>query len=85
MPESVREVFKRPHNPPLVTMALRADGTVESVVIVTSSGVPEVDAMVRRVIESVVPFAPFSPLLAREFDVVEIRRTWTFDTALRLN
>ena len=46
--------------------------------------VPEVDAAVRRVVESVAPYPPFPPALAREFDVVEIRRTWTFDTAVRL-
>ena len=84
LPDAVREVLKRPHNPPLVTVALRADGTVESVVFVTSSGVPEVDAAVRRVVESVAPYAPFSPVLAREYDVVEIRRTWSIDTAIRL-
>ena len=81
----VREVVKRPHNPPLVTVALRADGTVESVTFVISSGVPEIDAAVRRVVESVAPYPPFPPVLAREYDVVEIRRTWTFDTAVRLN
>jgi TonB family protein len=68
-----------------VKVALRADGTVESVVVVTGSGLPEVDAAVRRVVEGAAPYAPFSPVLAREFDVVEIRRTWVFDTAFRLN
>ena len=62
----------------------RADGTVETVTFVISSGVPEIDAAVRRVVESVAPYPPFPPALAREFDVVEIRRTWTFDTAVRL-
>jgi len=84
LPEAVREAFRRPHNPPLVTLALRADGTVEGVVFVTSSGVAEVDAAVRRVVEGVAPFPPFPPALSREFDVVEIRRSWTFDTAVRL-
>ncbi len=31
-------------------------------------------------------FAPaFPPGLASEYDVIEVRRTWHFDTAIRLN
>jgi hypothetical protein len=30
------------------------------------------------------PFSPFPPGLSMDYDVVEIRRTWTFDTAVRL-
>jgi hypothetical protein len=32
-----------------------------------------------------VPYQAFSPELAREFDVIEIRRTWYFDVAVRLH
>jgi hypothetical protein len=31
-----------------------------------------------------VPYTAFPPALARDFDVIEIRRTWQFDTAVRL-
>jgi hypothetical protein len=31
-----------------------------------------------------VPYTTFTPALAREFDVIEIRRTWYFDAAVRL-
>ncbi|MEY4412913.1 MAG: hypothetical protein RIQ53_206, partial [Pseudomonadota bacterium] len=71
--------------PPTVTVALRSDGSVESVVFVTSSGVPEVDDAIRRMVEAQRPYAVFPPALARLFDVVEIRRTWYFDAAVRLH
>ena len=80
----VREVAKRPHTNPMVTVAVRSDGSVESVTFVVSSGVAEVDEAIRRIIESQTPYQKFSPALAREFDVVEIRRTWYFDNAVRL-
>ncbi|MEP7157257.1 MAG: TonB C-terminal domain-containing protein, partial [Betaproteobacteria bacterium] len=83
--EVVREVVKRPHINPMVTVAMRSDGSVESVTFVLSSGVPEVDEAIRRIVQSHMPYPAFPPALAREFDVIEIRRTWYFDTAVRLN
>jgi hypothetical protein len=35
-------------------------------------------------VQSQVPYQAFPPSLAREFDVIEIRRTWSFDMAIRL-
>jgi hypothetical protein len=49
-----------------------------------SSGVAEVDEAIRRIVQSHVPYRAFPPGLAREYDVVEIRRTWHFDQAIRL-
>jgi hypothetical protein len=35
-------------------------------------------------VRSQTPYQAFPPALAREFDVIEIRRTWHFDMAIRL-
>ena len=80
----VRDAAKRPHSNPLVTVAVRSDGSVESVTFVSSSGVVEIDDAIRRIVQSQAPYAAFPPALAREFDVVEIRRSWHFDMAIRL-
>ncbi len=85
LPDKVREVTRRPHTPPTVTVALRSDGSVESVTFVVSSGVPEVDEAIRRMVEVQHPYAAFPPALARLYDVIEIRRTWYFDAAVRLH
>ena len=68
----------------MVTVAVRSDRSVESVIFVLSSGAAEVDEAIRRIVESHKPYPPFPPALARDFDVVEIRRTWHFDSAVRL-
>ena len=47
-------------------------------------GVAEVDAAIRRLIESHRPYPAFQPALARDIDVIEIRRTWYFNDAVRL-
>ena len=82
--DMVREAVKRPYTNPLVTVAIRSDGSVESVTFVMSSGVPEIDEAIRRIVQSQVPYQTFPPALAREYDVIEIRRTWYFDVAVRL-
>jgi TonB family protein len=80
-----RETVKQPHTDPVVTVAVRSDGSVESVTFVKSSGVPAVDEVVRRIIDSQKPYQPFPSTLARDYDVIEIRRRWHFDTAVRLD
>ncbi|HQR72495.1 MAG TPA: TonB C-terminal domain-containing protein, partial [Burkholderiaceae bacterium] len=82
--DMIREAAKRPHRDPMVTVAVRSDGSVESVTFVVSSGVAEIDAAIRRIVESQVPYQAFPPALAREYDVIEIRRMWHFDVAVRL-
>jgi TolA protein len=82
--ELVREAAQQPHSDPLVTVAVRSDGSVESISFVRSSGVPAIDEAVRRIVQSHANYPPFQPALAREFDVIEIRRSWHFDTAIRL-
>ena len=82
--DMVREAVKQPHTNPLVTVAIRSDGTVESVKFDQSSGAPALDEAIRRVVESQRPYQAFPPGLASEYDVIEIRRTWHFDVAIRL-
>ncbi len=73
IPDSMRETLKQRHADPMVTVAVRADGSVQSVTLVTSSGVPAVDEWVRRVARDLQPYPVFPPDLAFDYDVVEIR------------
>ncbi len=82
--DKVREALQQPHTQPVLTVAIRSDGSVESVTFVRSSGVAAIDEAVRGIVHSQAPYQSFSPLLARDYDVIEIRRTWHFDVAVRL-
>ncbi len=57
---------------------------MENVIFNRSSGLPQVDDAVRRIVLAFAPYPPFSSDLAMDYDVIEIRRVWTFDTAVRL-
>ena len=82
--DMVREAAKLPHTNPMVTVAIRNDGSVESVTFVLSSGAAAIDEAIRRIVHSQEHYQAFPPGLAREYDVIEIRRTWYFDMAIRL-
>ena len=80
----VREIAKRPHANPVVTVAVRSDGSVESVTFEALSGVAEIDNEIRRIVQSQEHYEAFPPALASQYDVIEIRRTWYFDVGIRL-
>ena len=69
---------------PMVTVAIRSDGSLENVHIERSSGVRELDEAVRRIANFFAPYSAFPPALARQFDVIEIRRIWQFEGTLRI-
>jgi membrane protein involved in colicin uptake len=82
--DQLKQAKTGPYENPVVTVALRSDGSVESVTINRSSGLPDVDNAVRRIVMLLSPYDPFPGDLAMDVDVLEIRRVWSMDTALRL-
>jgi outer membrane biosynthesis protein TonB len=83
--EAVRDAATKLRMNPTVTVAVRSDGSVESITFELSSGVAEVDESIRRMVRSQEHYQAFPPDLARDYDVIEIRRTWHFDVAVRLH
>ncbi|MBC3935755.1 energy transducer TonB [Undibacterium sp. CY7W] len=69
---------------PIVTVAIRSDGTVEEVTIHRSSGRMDLDQAVRNIVRLNTRYAAFPPAVAAQYDVIEIRRIWSFDDSLRL-
>ena len=59
-------------------VAVRANGSVESIEVLQSSGVPVLDRAARRIVRLAEPFDAFPPDLAAQADTVEIIRTWQF-------
>jgi len=69
---------------PVVSVAVRRDGSVEEVIIQRSSGQRDLDQAVRRIVQLNAPYSVFPPDLARAYDVIEIRRVWVFGSTLRI-
>ena len=74
----------RARDNPVVTVAIRSDGSLEDVLIHRSSGLRELDEAVRRISRLYAPYSVFPPALALLYDVIEIRRVWFFDDTLKI-
>ena len=62
----------------LITVSIRADGSVEGVEINRSSGQRVLDAAAVKIVEMAGPFAAFPADIRRDTDILYITRTWTF-------
>lgn len=62
----------------VLTVAIRADGSLERVEINRSSGNAVLDNAARRIAQLASPYAAFPPAIRQDTDILEITRTWTF-------
>ena len=62
----------------ILTVSIRADGTVEDVRINRKSGHRILDAAAVKIVEMAGPYAPFPDDIRRDTDILSITRTWTF-------
>jgi len=60
-------------------IAMQADGKVKSIEILESSGKRILDSSAIKIIHLAAPFAPFSPQMRRDTDILEIIRTIEFE------
>lgn len=68
----------------LLSVILRADGSVEKIEVVRPSGHEVLDDAATRIVRLASPFASFPPDIRRDTDQIEILRTWTFTNADRI-
>lgn len=62
----------------LLTVAIKADGSIERVEINRSSGKKVLDAAAVRILQLAAPYSAFPADIRHDTDIVEITRTWTF-------
>lgn len=65
------------HGQLVLTVAVRRDGSVESIDVIQPSGYPVLDDAAVRTVRLAEPFAPL-PKTAEAIDVLHITRTWQF-------
>lgn len=68
----------------LLSVIINADGSVRSVQIDRSSGHKVLDQAAQRVVQLAAPYAAFPADIRRDFELIEITRTWVFTRADQL-
>jgi len=69
---------------PTLDVAIRADGSLQEVLVVRSSGHAELDQAAQQIVRLGAPYAPFPPQLRQRYDVLRIARPWRFDAGGRI-
>jgi protein TonB len=64
----------------LMTVGINQDGSVESIDIRRSSGMPELDQAAQRIVMLAAPYSPLPENIRSQVDVLHITRTWKFST-----
>ena len=75
-PEEARA--RRIHGQLQLTVAIKADGEVESVEIDRSSGKKVLDEAAKRIVRLAAPYDRFPNDIKRDTDIIHITRTWMF-------
>lgn len=66
-------------------VAIRADGSVQEVRVLKSSGFRVLDQAAIEIVRLAAPFSPFPPEIREDTDILEIIRTWQFEKGDRLS
>jgi protein TonB len=68
----------------LLSVSIRADGSVDKVGVQRSSGHKVLDDAAVRIVKMAAPYAPFPPDIRKDYDIIEITRTWKFERSDRV-
>lgn len=68
----------------LLSVSIRADGAVEKVGVLRSSGHKVLDDAAVRIVKMAAPYAPFPPDIRKDYEIIEITRTWKFERSDRV-
>ena len=76
-PSELRQ--KKLHGDLVLTVGIRKNGTIESIDIMRSSGIKEIDQAAVRIVRVCAPYAPLPDNITDKVDILHITRTWRFE------
>jgi protein TonB len=78
-PNELRQ--KKLHGDLVLTVGIHRNGTVESIDVMRSSGIPEIDHAAIEIVQLAAPYSPLPDNITETVDILHITRTWRFETA----
>jgi protein TonB len=72
---------KKLHGDLILTVGINPNGTVESIDVMRSSGISDIDQAAINIVQMAAPYAPLPENIAERVDILHITRTWRFETA----
>ncbi len=66
-------------------VGIKHNGSIYNIQIVKSSGNKALDEAAKRIVRMSAPFSPLPKQVAKQLDVLKIRRVWSFSDDAQLN
>lgn len=77
-PSELRQ--KKLHGDLVLTVGINQNGTVESIDVMRSSGIAEIDRAAIKIVRLAAPYSPLPDNITERVDILHITRTWRFET-----
>ncbi len=77
-PPELRE--RKLHGDLILSVGIQQNGSVESIQVLRSSGIPEIDDAARNIVQMAGPYAPLPDNIKKNVDILHIVRTWRFES-----
>lgn len=77
-PSELRQ--KKLHGDLVLTVGINQNGTVESIDVMRSSGITEIDQAAIKIVRLAAPYSPLPDNITERVDILHITRTWRFET-----
>ncbi|MEJ8567065.1 energy transducer TonB [Elongatibacter sediminis] len=68
------------HGDLVLSVGIQADGSIESIKVMRSSGLPEIDRAAENIVLLAAPYAPLPDNITDQVDILHITRTWRFES-----
>ena len=82
-PSELRQ--RKLHGDLVLTVGINQDGSIESIDIMRSSGIDEIDHAAVNIVQMAAPYSPLPDNITDRVDVLHITRTWRFETGFMSN
>ena len=71
---------KKLHGDLVLSVGIHKNGSIESVEVMRSSGIREIDDAAQHIVQLAGPYAPLPDNITEQVDILHIVRTWRFET-----
>jgi len=72
---------KKLHGDLVLSVGIHKNGSIESIEVMRSSGIREIDDAAQHIVQMAGPYAPLPDNITAQVDILHIVRTWRFETS----
>jgi len=69
------------HGDLILSVGIHQNGSIESIEVMRSSGISEIDEAAQNIVQMAGPYAPLPDNIAEHVDILHIVRTWRFESS----